>query len=174
MYVTAVPTHAGMARLDEFCRRDHALAVHWARAVVHNEDAIDECVQRSYVQAALNIEKYDAVRPFAPWFKTVVIRQCLGWLRSRRREVPLEDCESIPGPSIEDMINLEEYGPQECASAVWQHTKEMDELHRWLVRAIDYAGMSHAEACAILGYQPEAFSSKLHRARKAVRSKVLS
>ncbi len=165
----------GMNRLDEFCKFDRPLAVHWARAVLRSEDAIDECVQAAFVRAACRILLYDAELPFRPWFKSVVVRECLGWLRNQRRHchIALDDCESLVGPSIEDMTNPEQQEMRQCAETVWRESKDVRELHRWIIRAIDYAGMSHEEACKILGYQPAAFTSRLHRARKAVREKVV-
>jgi RNA polymerase sigma factor (sigma-70 family) len=170
-----MPNAIGMTRLDDFCKYDRPLAVHWARAVLRSEDAIDECVQAAFVRAAMRIHLYDATLPFRPWFKSVVVRECLGWLRNQRRHshIPLDDCESLHGPSIDDMIQPEQQEMRMCAEKVWQETSSVRELHRWIVRAIDFSGMSHEEACAILGYQPAAFTSRLHRARKAVRERVV-
>lgn len=162
----------GTQRLDEFCRNHHALAAHWARSVVRGEDAIDECVQRAFVRAALNIHMYDESRPFRPWFKVVLVRECLGYLRGNKHDVCLDDCHDMAGPGIDELVSFEREENQRQANEIWQQSQGLKELYLWIVRAIDYVGMSHDEVCEILGYKPDAFSTVLHRARKSMRTRM--
>lgn len=86
--------------LQTLVRLHQVRAVRTAFLIVGNRDVAEDLVAEAFVKVYERIDRYDARRPFAPWFYRMVVNQALKWLRGTRRHVSLEDAEAWPDESV--------------------------------------------------------------------------
>jgi len=78
---------------------EQLIRLHWDAAqkaaflVTIDRAASEDIAQEAMLSALGSLDRFDDVRPFAPWLHRIVLNRALDWVRarSRRREVELED-----------------------------------------------------------------------------------
>ena len=59
--------------------------------ILRNRPAAEEVTQDAFVRAFLNLDRYDAARPFYPWIAAIAVRLAQTWLRRRMQHAGRED-----------------------------------------------------------------------------------
>jgi RNA polymerase sigma-70 factor (ECF subfamily) len=148
-----------------------ALAAAW-EFVPTREDA-EDIVQDTFARAWRQLERYDATRPFAPWFFTIlrnVARNASRWDR-RWNVISLTDEAIVTDPP--DMND----GPDDLhrldtAERIRAALDELSPMQRACFRLTSIEGFASAEAGAMLGVSDATVRVHAHRAKKALRARL--
>ncbi len=158
--------------LEVLVRRYQGRALRAAHLIVGDSTLAQDVVQDAFVRAYEQIGRFDAGRPFEPWFMRIVVNGSItAASRGRRRvhrEVPLETVGV--GEAVEAADR--EPGPHEIA--------ERADLRKRVLEALDglppaqraavvqryYLGMSEAEMAGGGSSPPGTIKWRLHAARK--------
>jgi RNA polymerase sigma-70 factor (ECF subfamily) len=152
-------------------RRDRMHAV--ARRVCRDADDADDAVQDACVAALRARSGFEARSQASTWVHRIVVNAALMRLRTRRRraEEPLEvllehDPETEPSAEVRA-------GSGELRALVRNCIDGLPEPHRTVLVLRDLEEHDTAETAARLGVTVNAVKIRLHRARHALRSRLV-
>ena len=131
-------------------------------------DGIDanEAVQDAFVSAFRAMSAFEGTSKLGTWLHRITVNACLLKLRGRRRSrlVPLEaDGHATPVPAC----GLSQV---ETCSRVRAGVEQLPEAYRTVIQLRDLEGLSTEETAARLGTNCGAVKTRLHRARRALRT----
>ncbi|MGH7481564.1 MAG: RNA polymerase sigma factor [Longimicrobiales bacterium] len=150
-----------------------ALAAAW-EFVQTREDA-EDVVQDAFARAWRELARYDAARPFAPWFFTIlrnVARNATRWDR-RWSMISLTD-EVIADKSCGTGDALDSLDRIELAGRIHTALDELSPMQRACFRLTEIEGFRSAEAGEMLGVSDATVRVHAHRARKALRARFVA
>jgi RNA polymerase sigma-70 factor (ECF subfamily) len=147
-----------------------ALAAAW-EFVRTREDA-EDVVQEAFARAWKDLDRYDASRPFAPWFFTIVRNAARNAHRRDRRwqEVPITDdvVERVPDERQDrDPVDRLHFDDRIVALL-----EELSPMQRSCFRLAELEGFSRDEVATMLGVTAATVRVHVHRARKALQSRL--
>ncbi|MGH7446322.1 MAG: RNA polymerase sigma factor [Longimicrobiales bacterium] len=147
-----------------------ALAAAW-EFVPTREDA-EDIVQDAFARTWRELARYDAARPFAPWFFTILRNVARNATRSDRRwsKVSLTD-EVIADEQRHTSEEPDSLDRIELAGRVHAALGELSPMQRACFRLTDIEGFGSAEAGEMLGVSESTVRVHAHRARKALRAR---
>ena len=155
--------------LEVLVRRYQARAVQAAYLIVRDRSLAEDVAQNAFVRAYNGIGRFDAERPFGPWFMRVVVNDAVKTAARRERTLPL-DRDDAPAGWLMDP----EAGPQELVESaetsrrVWAALQKLPPAQRAVVVQRYYLGMSEAEMARDEGTPLGTIGWRLHAARKAL------
>ncbi|MFH1143291.1 MAG: sigma-70 family RNA polymerase sigma factor [Candidatus Eisenbacteria bacterium] len=132
------------------------------------DDALD-LSQEAFARAYRAIARFDAARPFYPWFHRILRNLCINHLARARRlgEVPLEEArekeDERPGPAAA----LES---AETRRLVWEALRRLNAPDREILILREFQGLTYAEMAEVLGIPRGTVMSRLHQARLRLRA----
>lgn len=139
-----------------FQRRVYGFAFHHLR----DADEAYDLSQEIFVKLYRNLARYDAERPFEPWFWRLAANIAINY---RRRRVP------VPAEAPEEAAGSEE--PSQGHDPVLVRAlAELDPAYRMPVLLHYYADLSLEQVSQSLGLTVAATKSRLHRARAMLRN----
>lgn len=151
------------APLHEIVRRYRGPGVALAEGRLGNRAAAEDAVQESFIRVVRERERYDASRPFAPWFFAILRNVCTDQQRKdaryRERLAELEAEGPRPAPSARAGDVLE-------AMAALSH----GEREVLALRLLD--GLPFREIAERLGCSEDAAKKRAQRALRALRERV--
>jgi RNA polymerase sigma-70 factor, ECF subfamily len=145
-----------------------ALAAAW-EFVPTREDA-EDVVQEAFTHAWRQLARYDATRPFAPWFFTI--------LRNAARNASRWDRRWNVVSLTEAALALEPDGTPEDVDAwttldrIHAAVDALPPMQRACFRLTEIEGFASAEAGAMLGVNDATVRVHAHRAKKALRARL--
>jgi RNA polymerase sigma-70 factor (ECF subfamily) len=77
---------------------------HWPRAyraamlVTGDAAAAEDIAQEAFLAAIRNLDRFDRLRPFAPWLHRIVVNRAIDWTRARRLRAEVELGEHLAAP----------------------------------------------------------------------------
>ena len=138
--------------------------------------AIRYCDDRDQAVAVLHdafltvfrrIEAYDPDQPFKPWFRIIVVRAALDFLRKHRKYAPLVELEDhIPAYDRED--TLSRIGYEDLLGMV----RKLTEAYRTVFNLYVIDGFKHEEIAEKLGITVGTSKSNLFKARAHLKRMV--
>lgn len=154
-------------------RRHQAELYRYARGMRIDHDAASDLVQDAFVTAYTRLERCREPARFRYWIFRILRNRCLDWLKNIRRQsvdlddVPLSDDGERASPeSAAQRLELREA----LTSALDELGDEMREA--FLLK--HHEGMSYDEIAAIAGASVSAVKMRVHRAREALRGRLLA
>ncbi len=168
----ALVTRARAGELDAFdvlvlhyMDRAYAVAL---RLMRQREDA-EDLVQDAFVQALQMLDRFDAGRPFGPWFFRILVNRGLNLRRSRK----VRTTEEMPAdvPAAEDtparLFERSELRERLCAAI-----EELPERERLVVELFELEGFDSAQIADILEMPRGTVRWHLHEARRTLRRQL--
>ena len=157
------------------CRRPAYLL---ALQLLRNPDDALDVAQDALLSFFTSLDRIDARRPVRPWLLTIVRNRARDLLR--RRKVRRHD--PIAADDPEAGIELVATAPRPDADAeraelqrrVWRALAALGDVHREVLVLRDYQDLSYEEISAVLHVPLGTVMSRLHRARKALRERLLA
>lgn len=140
-----------------------------ATRMLGSRDEAEDVLQEALIAAFTRIDRFDATRPFAPWFSRIVIRKSLNAWARRRGTTTLS--ELLPATTPAPDRNAER------AQLFEQVQSALDGLtprQRDLVELVELRGFSQHEAAASLGISHGTARWHLHEARSRLRTLLLA
>lgn len=144
-----------------------------ARAVLRNDGEAEDVVQETYVRAFTRLDTFRGDSSFSTWLTRIALNEALG---RRRRQRPTTDIEMIDEtPPSAEVIAFPKSPEAEAARGEVKLLLEacIDALPadlRTIFVLRDVEELSTEEAADFLDIKPETAKTRLHRARRALRS----
>jgi RNA polymerase sigma-70 factor (ECF subfamily) len=165
---------------EEFVRRFGAAALATARRFLQSDPDCDDAVQESFLSAIQSIGSFKGESDLGTWLHRIVVNVCLMKLRSRSRQskfsievlLPTFDVARLHGRAVPRW----KPGPEErliCEESRELVRRCIDMLrddHRTVLILRDIEEITTRETAAILCETPGAVKTRLHRARRALRT----
>jgi RNA polymerase sigma-70 factor, ECF subfamily len=149
-----------------------------ARSIVRNDAEAEDVLQEAYLRGFANLATFRGESALGTWLGRIVINEALGRLRRERPTVELTEKmeagsvshgEVIPFPG--EQIDPERIMAQRQIHSLLEHAiDDLPDAFRTVLVARVIEEMSVEETAELLGLQPETVKTRLHRARKLVRS----
>lgn len=134
------------------------------------EDARD-ALQEAFVKAWGNLGRFEAGRPFGPWFYQILRNHCRDLLRSRASRFKLE----VVDERVETRPADAEAGPERgrertaAAETLWRGLERIGADHREVLVLKELQGLRYPEIASILEIPEGTVASRLFHARRALR-----
>jgi len=146
-----------------------------ARGIVGRSSEAEEVVQEAYVRAFRNLDTFRGDSALSTWLSRIVINEALGLLRKARREgktTGLQAAEAeiiqFPGNASDDPERT--MAQRQILHLVEEATDRLPAAFRAVFVARVIEGLSVEETADLLGIRPETVKTRLHRARRMVRT----
>lgn len=137
---------------------------------VSNLTVAEDLTEDTFLKLVLKKPRFSARSTFKTWLYTIGRNLALDHLkRSRKTHIPLEDCPEIP-----DEAYALEYGyiQQEDKLIVHRAMKKLKQEYRQVLWLIYFEGFTCAEAGKIMGKSAHNAETLVHRARRALKTKL--
>ena len=140
-----------------------------ARSLTRNNADAEDLVQESLIRAYKAIDRFDGQYPRA-WLMTILRNANINAARRRRPEL-LRDPETAPEPVAEG--RTDDFVEDQIDGRILAELDELDEPFREIIELVDIDGLSYAEAAEALGVPVGTVMSRLHRARRRIRDRLV-
>ncbi len=169
---------AGETAMFEILMRRHNQQVYRVvRAILRDEDEIEEVMQQAHVAAFEHLADFAGKARYSTWLTRIALNEALGRKRRGRRLVSLDDPDTEEPvsaytprpPSPEDRASS-----RELAALLESAIEDLSEPHRLVIMLRDVEGLDTAEVATVLGVSEDVVKQRLHRAREMLRGHVES
>jgi RNA polymerase sigma-70 factor (ECF subfamily) len=164
------------AKFELLMRRYNERIYRTTRAIVRNEEEVEDVMQQAYVNAFVHLHHFNGSARFSTWLTRIAINESLAHIKRQGRLCALDDTLMLRAP---DTLRIWE-DPERQAIAI--------ELRRHLDTAIDrlpdgarevfvlraVEGLSTAEVAACLGVSDDVVKTRLLRARASLRRVLIA
>ncbi len=128
--------------------------------------------QEVWLTVLRKLRGLEDVGAFRTWLYRIARHRGISWLRKRRLEVPLPEAGALeetaaPGPAEEEPT----FGPEEAA-AVYEALDTLSAAHREILTLRFLGGLGYEDIAAVLDCHVGTVRSRLHYAKRALRSAV--
>ena len=152
-------TGGDLAAFEELVRRLQRRVYGFAYQHLRDSDEAHDLAQEIFVKLYRNLARYDAERPFEPWFWKLAANTTINY-RRRRVPLPAEPADDAPAGNT-----TEGHDP-----ALVQALAQLDAGYRLPVLLHYYADLSLEQVALALSLTVPAVKSRLHRARAQLRN----
>jgi RNA polymerase sigma-70 factor (ECF subfamily) len=168
------------AALNDLMARHAERLFHYLIRQTQNENDAADLAQESFTRVYINRAKFDRGARFSTWLYTIATNLVRDRFRhlARHPQVSLDAENEHSGEALQDKLPDVNPGPgevlqkQERADAVRGAVARLPEDLRTALILTEYEERSNAEAAEILGCSVKALESRLHRARRQLRSRL--
>jgi RNA polymerase sigma factor (sigma-70 family) len=143
--------------------RHRPVALALVRKFLQRRDLADDAVQEASVVALVGLDRLRSPERFGAWYAGIALNVSRRWLR----EIPAGLLPAGDGPDA-GLGPAEQAEAAELARRVHQAVQALAPGQREAVLAFYWQGLTHAEAAAELGINPNAVKARLHQARAAL------
>jgi len=165
---------------EQFVRAYSGRMLALARGMLRNEDDAADAVQDAFLSAFKALSRFEGNSSLGTWLHRIVVNACLMKIRSRSRRQACSIDELLPRfdatghhadpvtPWSENAYELLAQG--ETKAQVRACIDRLPEGFRTILILRDIEEFDTDQTAAILGLNPGAVKTRLHRARQALRS----
>jgi RNA polymerase sigma-70 factor (ECF subfamily) len=174
-----IAAQGGEARaLDELLSRHRSTMYSFASRIAATADEADEVVQESMFRVFKNIAKFRCESRFATWLVAIVVNAAISIRRKEKGvhwtyldEPYAADARSC-SRTLRDMRPSPEdqYSRRELRGLLRHEIGKLHPNYRFILQACDLYGCSIAQTAETLGITLAAARSRLHRARRGLRT----
>jgi len=160
--------------VDKYKRMVHRLALQ----ITKNHEDANDVMQETFIKVYQSIHTFRQEAAFETWVYRIAVNEALNFVkrRERRRESPLSNAQEIDFDlSVRqqaEMVNDPQIHAEKAELRRWV-TKAVNSLslkHRIVVILHELEGLTHAEIASILNCSEGTVRSRLHYARKQLRT----
>jgi RNA polymerase sigma-70 factor (ECF subfamily) len=151
-----------------------------ARGFLHNDDDAADAVQDAFLSMCKSLDRFEGNSSLATWLHRIVVNNCLMKLRSKSRRKSYSIDELLPtfdetGHHARPIsawaeISRDSLADDETRRQVRACIDELPEDYRTVLVLRDIEELDTEQTAAILGVNPGAVKTRLHRARQALRT----
>jgi len=138
-----------------------------------NRETADDLTQDVFVKAWLALPRFGFRSEFGTWLYRIAVNHAKDFLRKNKkiREVPLQD---VGDATLAVEGNIETGEREKEARATREFVRRglasLPEKHRVILTLRDIQGLSYEDIAEILDISPGTVDSRIHRARRRLRS----
>jgi RNA polymerase sigma-70 factor, ECF subfamily len=140
-----------------------------------NRESADDLSQEIFLKAYLALPRFRFGSTFGTWLYRVAVNHIKDFLRKRSKlkEISLEDV-AEPAAAGDAVATMErEREDARRRTLVRRELASLPDKYRVVLTLRDIEGLPYDEIARILGLSPGTLDSRLHRARKMLRKKVV-
>jgi RNA polymerase sigma-70 factor (ECF subfamily) len=150
-----------------------------ARRILRDDQAAEDCLQDTFVQAYLHIGSFEERSALPTWLHRIAVNAALVRLRSRRRraEEPIEDLLPVFDEyGHREPLGKPSFDPEEAAgrgqeiARVREAVDQLPDSYRLVLLLRDFEELSTEETAELLETTTGAVKLRLHRARAALKT----
>ncbi|EIL97941.1 RNA polymerase subunit sigma [Rhodanobacter thiooxydans] len=152
-----------------------------ARAVIGEDSEAEDVLQESYMRAYDKLDSFRGDSTLLTWLTSIVLNEARGRLRKRHTMVGLEQVDAAPDDTHQIVQFPSKFGSEDPAAAAARmqirHLLEdaIDELPRafrtvYMMREVEECSVE--ETASLLTIKPETVKTRLHRARRLLRTSL--
>jgi len=173
---------AGESALFEILMRRHNQRIYRAaRAVIKDEDEVEDVMQQAYINAFTHLHQFEERSQFSTWLTRIALNEAFGRRRKLRQTSSMS---GLPSGADEDQgefmepITSPQPDPERQAYAQELHrvleeaVDSLPETYRAVFMLRDVEGLSTSETGTGLGLGDDVVKTRLHRARAMVRRTI--
>ena len=182
MALVELARHRNELAIRTIVRRHNQRLFRAARAILRNDGDAEDVVQASYVKAFTHLENFRGEAQLSTWLTRIALNEALGRVRRQRPTTGIEqiDIESQRGgaqviafPTIQTPLDPEtEMSRMEVRHLLERAVDELPALFRAVFVLRDIEGLSIEETALKLALKPETVKTRLHRARRLLRTAI--
>lgn len=148
-----------------------------ARAVVRNEAEAEDIVQEAYTRAFAKLDTFRGEASILTWLTRITLNEARGRLRTRRKTVDINAIDEMQGSRIIPFPSSATIETPEASAArmqmrhlIEQAIDELPEDFRVVFIMRDVEDCTILETSTFLDIKPETVKTRLHRARRLLRT----
>ena len=151
-----------------------------ARGFLHSEDDAADAVQDTFLSAFKSLNRFEGNSSLGTWLHRIVVNTCLMKIRSKSRRKTYSMEELLPsfdetGHHAQPVASWSENGYERMANdetkaQVRECINQLPDDYRTVLVMRDIEEFDTDQTAAILGLNPGAVKTRLHRARQALRT----
>ncbi|HEX7265643.1 MAG TPA: sigma-70 family RNA polymerase sigma factor [Candidatus Dormibacteraeota bacterium] len=157
-------TGGDLAAFEEVVRRMQRRVYGFAYQHLRDLDEAHDLTQEIFVKLYRNLARYDADRPFEPWFWKLAANTTINY---RRKRVPMPTDQSADHPLSGDDAARSAHDP-----VLVDALAQLDPAYRLPILLHYYADLPLAQVAQSLNLSVPATKSRLHRARALLRNSL--
>ncbi len=159
------------AAFSELMRQTSAGLLRFIRRYVGDEQDAWDLLQDSYAASWIHIRRYDHIRPFEAWIRTIALNKCRDWSRRRFVRRLIRGGGDLASPEAMSVSDGAEPADEriDTSGALARLNTEISRLPSHLKAPLlltAFEGRSQAETAAILGVSIKTVETRLARARR--------
>lgn len=152
-----------------------------ARAVLGEDSEAEDVLQESYMRAYHKLDSFRGDSTLLTWLTSIVLNEARGRLRRRRNMVGLEQVDAAPDDSHQIIQFPSKFGSEDPAVSaartqirrLLEHAiDELPEAFRTVYMMREVEECSVEETASLLDIKPETVKTRLHRARRLLRTSL--
>jgi RNA polymerase sigma-70 factor, ECF subfamily len=160
------------ALFELLMRRNNARLYRAIRAVVHDEDAVEELMQQAYLLAFAKLQQFAGRSGFSTWLIRIGLNEALQKVRHDRRwpVVAVDQLDEEGSMGEETSLGPEQQlGRAELARVLEQLVDGLPPLYRTVFVLREVEELSTGETAEALGLSEDVVKQRLFRARQTLR-----
>jgi RNA polymerase sigma-70 factor (ECF subfamily) len=150
-----------------------------ARAIVRNDAEAEDVVQETYVRAFTSLDTFRGKSQLATWLTRIALNEALGRVRRRRPTAELAELDANAGsqgvimfPTLSPPAADSELARGQIREFLERAVDDLPDAFRIVFILRDIEEMSTEATAEQLSLKPETVKTRLHRARRLMRSAV--
>lgn len=160
---------------EELVRKFQPKVFSMALSFTRNREAADDLAQEIFLKAYLALPRFHGKSEFGTWLYRISVNHIKDHLRKkgRAKEVSLDDVREISFSDKEQAERAEQERETEARRTLVQRFVEaLPEKYRVILTLRDVQGLAYEDISRILKLSPGTVDSRLHRARRMLRTKL--
>jgi RNA polymerase sigma-70 factor, ECF subfamily len=163
------------AAFEELVTKYQPKVFSMALSFTRNREAADDLAQEVFLKAYLALPRFHGKSEFGTWLYRISVNHIKDYLRKkgRAKEVSLDD---VPEISFSDREQAEKAQQERETEArrtlVQRFVQGLPEKYRVILTLRDIQGLAYEDISRILRLSPGTVDSRLHRARRMLRTKL--
>jgi RNA polymerase sigma-70 factor (ECF subfamily) len=150
-----------------------------ARAIVRNDAEAEDVVQETYVRAFTSLDTFRGESQLATWLTRIALNEALGRVRRRRPTAELAELDANAGnqgvimfPTLSPPAADSELARSQIREFLERAVDDLPDAFRIVFILRDIEEMSTEATAEQLSLKPETVKTRLHRARRLMRTAV--
>ncbi len=164
------------AAFEELVAKYQSKVFSMALSFTRNREAADDLAQEVFLKAYLALPRFHGKSEFGTWLYRISINHIKDYLRKkgRAKEVSLDDVQEIAFSNKEQTERAElERETEARRTLVQRFVQGLPEKYRVIVTLRDIQGLAYEQISQALHLSPGTVDSRLHRARRMLRKKLV-
>ena len=144
-----------------------------AFSLTRSRDTADDLAQEVFLKAYLSLPKFQLKSEFGTWLYRITVNHTKDYLRKKikMKEIHLDDF--AVSQQEEVLVKEKKEDKEQKRKILYRILDQLPEKYRLILILRDVQGFSYEDLAKILKISPGTVDSRLHRARKMLRQKMM-
>jgi len=147
-----------------------------AFSLTHNKETADDMAQETFIKAYFSLSAFKSKSEFGTWLYRITVNNVRDFMRKEYRIKKVSFREEIKDPFVqEDEMRIKERKiiEEKRRKVVYKAIQTLPEKQQIILSLREIQGFSYEEISKILNISPGTVDSRIHRARKKLRKKLV-